>query len=346
MDSAAPAERMSARDAVDSPRSVLQVLDADPATFRQCFGRLPFALRHNLASSGLFAIDRLTTAAERMIATGRGGRLMIFEGTRRSQNPGAKFEDMKHKKPFAAALSELESSNSWIDFVNIDEVDPELDDLCRKTLQDVATLLGTPTVKDAIHCHMNVFISSPHVITPYHFDHGQNILCQISSEKDVWLWDPSDRETLSELAIERFYFDGFDRSRRQLNFDRGREFHIRPGDAVHHPSLAPHWVKNGPNVSISVGIAFSTAALYRDVRIYQANSILRRIGLKPPPPGRSAVLDGLRSGAISILNKSSPKNTNEALFTGINRLKRWNERLKRPFRAARRILTRSSTRLS
>ena len=32
----------------------------------------------------------------------------------------------------------------------------------------------------------------------------------------------------------------------------GREtvFHLDPGLAVHHPSLAPHWVKNGDNVSI------------------------------------------------------------------------------------------------
>jgi hypothetical protein len=30
-------------------------------------------------------------------------------------------------------------------------------------------------------------------------------LCQIASEKDVWLWDPDDRKNLSELEIERFF---------------------------------------------------------------------------------------------------------------------------------------------
>jgi hypothetical protein len=311
------AERSHAGEARPSG---LQVLDADSVIFRQRFGRVPFALQHKLTSSGLFTIDRLAATAQKMIATGRSSRLVIFRG---GQKPGDKFSEMKRRKPFAAAVSELETSNCWVTFVNISEVVPELNDLYQAALRDVEILLDTPFVKGVNRGHMNVFMASPNVITPYHLDYEHNFLCQIAHEKDVWLWDPDDRDNLSELEIERVYCGDMNVDYAADSQGRAREFHIRPGDALYHPPLAPHWVKNGPEVSISVAIGFSNAALDRRARIYQANRILRKVGLTPPPPGRSAVLDRLRSGAI----------------TG---MKRW----KRLTRVARKTLTRPGTRVS
>ena len=318
MDRTAPAERSQLRT------SPLQVLDADPATFRQCFGRSPFVLQHNLASSGLFTIDRLTEIAERMIAMGRTGRIIMHEGARTT--PG-KIINVKRKKPVAEALSRLENSSWWINFVGIGEFDPELDDVYRKTLQDVETLLGRRIVKDVKRGHMNVFVASSHMVTPYHFDHGHNFLCQIANEKSAWLWEPDDRENLPYPEVEDFYLEAWDRSRHKLDFGRAREFRLHPGDALHQPSLAPHWVKNGPSVSISVAMHFSIAALERHARLYQANGVLRRVGLTPAPPGVSRVLDYLRSGIIRVLAKRSPKNQDEAVFAGIRRLKKWRKRL-------------------
>ena len=304
---------------VESELSALQVLDADPARFRQCFGQVPFALRHRLASSGLFTFDRLTAIAERMIGTRRAGRLVIFEG---GQKAGDRFSQMKRRRPSADAVSQLASSSYWITFINISEVDPELYDVYREALRDMEKLLGMPIVKDVTSGHMNVFMASPHVITPYHLDREHNFLCQVANEKDVWLWDPADRQNLSELEIERYYCGDLEAVRYTPDSQRrGRQFHIVPGDALYQPPLAPHWVKNGPDVSISVAIGLSNTALERRARIYQANSILRKVGLKPPPPGHSPVLDNLRSGAMS----------------GVRRLKGH-------IRAARRILARSRTR--
>jgi hypothetical protein len=305
---------------VESPPSLLKVFEADPATFRQNFGHVPFALRHRLALSSLITIDRLTAIAEKMLATGRAGRLVIFEG---AQTAGDVYSKMKKRKPFAAAVSQLERFNYWLTFVNVSEVDPELNDLYRETLQDVETLLGMPILKDVNRGHMNVFMASPNVITPYHIDYEHNFLCQMASEKDVWLWNPDDRANLSELEIERFYCGDMEAARYGVDTQsRGREFHIRPGDALYHPPLAPHWVKNGPRVSISVSMGFSTTSLDRRARIYQGNRILRSVGLQAPPPGRSSVLDGLRSGTVS----------------GI-------KRFNRSFRVARGILARSRARL-
>jgi hypothetical protein len=197
-------------------------------------------------------------------------------------------------------VSQLESSNYWLTFINIGEFDSELNNLYREALQDVESLLGIPVLKDVNRGHMNVFMASPHVITPYHLDREHNFLCQAANEKDVWLWDPDDRENLSELEIERFYCGDMEAAQYGVDVQsRGRAFHIRPGDALYHPPLAPHWVHNGAHMSISVSIGFNTKAIDRRARIYQGNRILRRVGLDGPPPGRSPVLDGLRLGAIA-----------------------------------------------
>jgi hypothetical protein len=41
-----------------------------------------------------------------------------------------------------------------------------------------------------------------------------------------------------------------------------------PGVAAHHPPLAPHWVRNGAAVSVSVSIDFCMRAFDRRARVY------------------------------------------------------------------------------
>ena len=59
-----------------------------------------------------------------------------------------------------------------------------------------------------------------------------------------------------------------------------------PGDGVHVPVTAPHWVKNGPEVSVSFSITFQTRASERRGIVYRVNHALRQRGLKPPPVGQ------------------------------------------------------------
>jgi hypothetical protein len=322
LDTTALAERLP-RHAGRSPGNALRVLDADPVAFRQCFGRLPTIFRHNLPSTGLFTIDRLTAIAERMIAMGRADGMVMHEDSR---TPAGNII-VKRKKPVASALSRLDTTSWRIIFFRVNEYDHELDDVYREILGDLDTLLERRIVKDPRLSHMNVFVASPHMITPYHFDHGHNFLFQIVSDKSAWLWDPNDRVNLPDAEIEDFYLEAWDRPRNEPDFGRAREFRLRPGDVLHHASLAPHWVETGPSVSISVTIQFSTAALERRARIYQVNGMLRRVGLTPPPPDASRVLDTLRSGMMGVLAKRSPENQGEAVWAGLRRLKKWRKRL-------------------
>jgi hypothetical protein len=63
------------------------------------------------------------------------------------------------------------------------------------------------------------------------------------------------------------------------------------------PVGAPHWVKNGDNVSISLNINVH----FHDMdwgNIYRANHFLRRVGLKPAPPGQSKTKDILKGRVV------------------------------------------------
>jgi hypothetical protein len=67
-----------------------------------------------------------------------------------------------------------------------------------------------------------------------------------------------------------------------------------PGNGVHIPVNAPHWVQNDNNISVSVSINYhSWDSEY--AHLYCANYFLRRkLGLTPTPPAKSALRDFLK----------------------------------------------------
>jgi len=66
---------------------------------------------------------------------------------------------------------------------------------------------------------------------------------------------------------------------------------MQPGDGVYIYPWAPHWVHNGPAVSISLSITFRTQRSERDELVHFLNGRLRRRGLSPRPAGESKLVD-------------------------------------------------------
>jgi hypothetical protein len=138
----------------------------------------------------------------------------------------------------------------------------------------------------------------------------------------VSLHNPSDRDVLPEDQVERFYSGDFEAAQYRPELQsRGTIFRLEPGTVVHHPPLAPHWVKNGDNVSVSVSIGFCMQPIDRVARVYQVNHFLRRFGLRPTPPGRSAFRDKLKIAGVGILSDSNPSTPDRILFSGLSRLR-------------------------
>ncbi len=142
-----------------------------------------------------------------------------------------------------------------------------------------------------------IFISSPGSVTPYHLDAEYNFLFQLRGAKTISVFDRDDRSVLSEEELEERA--KLAQVHRNMAFkdeyqQRARVFELTPGFALHVPSTAPHWVKNGPNVSVSFSAGFSTRSAQRKERIRRFNYGLRRLGLRPAPLGRCGFCDGVK----------------------------------------------------
>jgi hypothetical protein len=121
-----------------------------------------------------------------------------------------------------------------------------------------------------------VFITSPNRLTTYHIDSENNFLLQLSGKKEINLFRPEDREVTTEQEIERFYSTDTNSAtyKPQLQH-RAEVLMMEPGMGVHIPVNAPHWVKNGNNISISVSINYHSYDS-EPAAIYRTNHYLRR----------------------------------------------------------------------
>ena len=66
---------------------------------------------------------------------------------------------------------------------------------------------------------------------------------------------------------------------------------LAPGDGVHVPVNAPHYVLNGPQPSVSFSITFRTPEGNRRSAVYRVNDRLRALGLRPRPVGATPLVD-------------------------------------------------------
>ena len=64
----------------------------------------------------------------------------------------------------------------------------------------------------------------------------------------------------------------------------GHQFELMPGDAVHVPLMWPHWVKNGPEPSISFSITWKSNWIYQEADVRGMNHLLRQWGVEPASP--------------------------------------------------------------
>ncbi len=287
------------------------------------FNKSPFVISHSLHKSPLFQLSELAKIAE--LAVERGDKFDL------KVSAGKEGSDLPPKRRLAKAVEEIENGattgNSWIKISHLGQLRDDYRVLTEGLIEEYESLSGQRIRDKITWMSTTVFITSPGHVTPYHFDHDTNFLFQIRGEKDVYLFDQDDRFVLTESEIEEFYKGNVLAGiwRDELA-NKGRLFRLGPGLAVHHPPLAPHLIKNDDNVSISLSVYYTSTDLDARARIYQANALLRRLGMSPRPPGGAT--DRLKSAALTAVSKSRPSTWTEHMFSGV-------KRLHVPFRAAR-----------
>jgi hypothetical protein len=269
----------------------------------------------------LFTIPRLARLAERILDSDKPGRFSAFDAAK--TGTGTKFHQMAHREKVADTVRRLGEGGVWMKLSMAHEADPEYDALLERITEELETASGYPLRRETTWRTMTLFLASPGIVTPYHIDHETNFLLQVQGEKDVALYDAQDRSLLSAQEIERFYAGAgsVDAANwRDELAGRGTVYRLVPGVGVHHPPLAPHWVVNGQNVSVSVSIGYCLRELDARAHVWQANYCLRRLGLRPREPGASARGDRLKHAAIRALSRRNTTDREEILFSGMHRI--------------------------
>lgn len=290
-----------------------------PAGLDGAFGRRSFLFRHRLVESGLFTIPRLMRAAEHLLRSGREFRLVARQAQQRIDT---RFDQAPLRERVAAAFLDLESSNSWVKLNNVGDVDGDYAALLDDCVDEISNLAGRDLRRDLTLAQFTVFCASPGSVTPFHIDHETNFLCQVAGEKEVCLWDPRDRSVVSERDLERFYTGEINAARYRDEFElKGQRYELRPGYGVHQPPNAPHWVRTGANVAISVSVNLCHRDIDRRAHAFQVNHLLRKAGLQPRPPGERAWVDRLKALPLTMLGTSRPRSADDVVFSGLARLR-------------------------
>jgi hypothetical protein len=266
-----------------------RILDIDAEQFRSNFNRVPFIIRHGLAGHALFTLPRLIELAKRQppesleYYAGNVGISMDFDKT---PHTGLSVEE---------TIRRIEECCSWL-FLKRIEHDPEYNQLLNQVLDEIGehSELLSPGMYDRAGA---IFVSSPNAVTPYHMDQENNFLLQIRGTKTIHVFPGNDPTVLSQEEMEEHYCrPGINRNVvfKEEYRPKAWVFQLNPGDTLHFPNLYPHYVQNGPEVSISFSCAFFTPATERREIIHRVNHGLRRLGLTPTPFGHSSVRDSTK----------------------------------------------------
>ena len=267
-----------------------RVLDLDPADFREQFNRRPYLLPHRVGSDHpLFTLPRLIELARRLperYVEYNAGKIPVSIDSRLTPRNGLSFEE---------TIRRIEEHCSWMVLKRVEQ-DPEYREFLDQCLDEVQEF-SEPIDPGMMDRAGAVFISSPSSVTPYHLDAEYNFLLQIRGVKTLHVFDANDRFILSEQELEQHSAASV--VHRNLLFkdeyqSKAMSFKLTPGHALHVPSMYPHWVQNGPNVSISFSAGFLTRSYVRKNAVHAVNRFLRRLGVTPAPVGRSPFDDALK----------------------------------------------------
>lgn len=249
------------------------------ATIAAAYPNDPAILDHGLRDHPLLTLEALAHLGEALPATSiEYNRADIGVGTMPDDAPA-------NGLGIGDTIRTIAENRSWAVLKNVETV-PAYAALIRDLLAELDDTVA-PRTGPMLTLQGYIFISSPGSMTPYHFDPEHNILLQLQGTKDMHVWPAADPRFAPQPEHERYHAGGHRGLPWSDAFD-GQEFvaHLTPGKAVLMPVMAPHYVRNGPEPSISLSITWRSEWSYRESEAHGANRWLRARGFSPKAPPR------------------------------------------------------------
>lgn len=286
------------------------------AAFARNFNDRSFSFSHRLASHPAFEVPRLAKLAGRLARLGK----IAFSSGQVTVKDTWNTVPKRAAETAEEAILNLDESNAWVELKNVQQ-DPEQMEILEHCVNELSDLTGKDLKADITWLEAYVFVSSPRSVTPYHIDHESNFLMQVRGKKELKVCYARDPSIVSASELEGYYMGDLSAAQYKAEYeDKAARYDLVPGMGVHIPSCSPHWVRNSDAPSISYSINFCARSIDWRAPIHQANHYLRKLGLAPLAPGRSAWRDSLKRATMGRWRRTPPQSKNELLRGGIEPL--------------------------
>jgi hypothetical protein len=250
--------------------------EGDLDRLREHYPERPGKLSHKLAGHPLLTLEALVELGKRMVRKDveyNAGDLPYGVEPEAVGDNGLSVEE---------TIRGIEECGSWMVLKHVDR-DPAYKALLEEALGELAGVIEP--VSGEMLCKVGfIFVSSPDAVTPFHLDPEHNVLLQIRGSKTIMIV-PGDESVVPPEKHEAYHVGAHRNVPWRDEFEaRGHRFELAPGDAVHVPLMWPHWVKNGPEPSISFSITWKSDWVYQEADTRGMNHLLRKLGVRPAAP--------------------------------------------------------------
>jgi hypothetical protein len=247
-------------------------------TFSAHYPEVPHKLVHKLGAHPLLDLDALAALAEALPPAS-------IEYNFADLPIGIDGKPAPTGIPIGETIRRIGETGSWAALKNIEQV-PAYAELLGGLLAELKSVIE-PRTGAMLKLQGFIFITSPGGVTPYHFDPEHNILLQVRGSKVMTQFPAGDARYAPDAVHEAYHTGGG----RELTWHDGllaggTEFPLAPGEALFVPVMAPHFVRNGPEPSVSLSITWRSEWSFAEADARAFNKVLRRIGLSPRAPGR------------------------------------------------------------
>lgn len=239
-----------------------------PDNAKQTFGTEILRADHPFDQSELFSDDGLARLLD--LYPREDLEIWTFGDRRAGEKPA-----LRGRAPRMTGHAIVDAVRTGHVWLNLPRANLQLPDL-KPVADEVFGSLEAATGQHTNKHDMSLLISSPKVEVHYHLDIPMVALFQVRGHKRLWVY-PNDPEFAPPAHVEQIvHMTREEDLPYRPSFDQhARVFDLKPGMALTWPQLAPHRVKNGNCVNVSLSCEYMTFASAINADAVYTNAFLR-----------------------------------------------------------------------